>query len=280
MIYLALAMLSSMMVSVTMRLSEGKTKNNVSMLAMNYAMCAVLGVLHTGSLSLPADAQGLGFTLAWGALTGAMYLGGFLLLQWNIRKNGVVLPATFMKLGVVVPTVLSVAAFGEAPSALQIAGIVLAVVAIVMINTGKGESGAKAGSMLGLIALLFCGGLTDFTSKIYEETGNAALADHYLLFTFLAALVLCALLAAYKKQSLTLKDVGFGLLIGVPNYYSARFLLASLSSVPAVVAYPTVNVGTIVLVTLCGVLLFAERLTRRQGTALCVILAALVFLNL
>ena len=281
MINLALAMLSSMMVSFTMRLSEGRIKNNISMLATNYAMCAVLSVLYAGSLALPQGAQGVGFTVGWGALTGAMYLSGFLLLQWNIYKNGVVLPATFMKLGVVVPTVLSIVAFGEMPSALQVAGVVLAVVAIVMINTGKADaSGGKAGSMLGLIALLLCGGLTDFTSKIYEETGNAALSDHYLLFTFCAALLLCALLAVFKKQKLTLRDVGFGMLIGVPNYYSARFLLASLSSVPAVVAYPTVNVGTIVLVTLCGMLVFGERLTRRQWTALCVILAALVLLNL
>jgi len=42
-----------------------------------------------------------------------LYLGSFMLLRWNIRKNGVVLPATFMKLGVLVPTVLSVTVFGR-----------------------------------------------------------------------------------------------------------------------------------------------------------------------
>ena len=39
MLYLILAITSSMLVSVCMRLSEGKAKNNISMLAMNYAMC-------------------------------------------------------------------------------------------------------------------------------------------------------------------------------------------------------------------------------------------------
>ena len=169
-------------------------------------------------------------------------------------------------------------AFGEMPGAAQAVGIVLAVAAIIMINTGK--RGAKAASMLGLVALLGCGGLTDFTSKIYEEMGSAALSDHYLLYTFAAACVLCILLALVRKQKLTLADVAFGALVGIPNYYSARFLLASLSSVPAVIAYPTVNVGTIVAVSLCGMMLFKEKLSRRQWIAMGVILAALVLLNL
>ena len=278
MLYLILAILSSMMVSVCMRLSETRAKNNVSLLAVNYAMCLFLSVFYAGSLDLFPAAEGIGFTGAWGLLSGGMYLGSFLLLQWNIGKNGVVLPATFMKLGVLVPTVLSVVAFGEMPGALQVLGVALAVAAIVLINTGKG--GQRAASIGGLVALLVCGGLTDFTSKIYEEIGSAALSDHYLLYTFGAALLLCTALALYKKQGLTLADTAFGLLIGIPNYYSARFLLASLASVPAVVAYPTVNVGTIVLVTLSGVLLFREKLSRRQIAAIGVILVALTLLNL
>ena len=278
MISLILAILSSMLVSVTMRLSENRAKNNVSMLAVNYVMCAVLSWFYAGELALlPVGETGFTFTLLWGLLSGGMYLGSFLLLQWNIGKNGVTLPATFMKLGVLVPTVLSMIAFGEMPGAAQAVGIVLAVAAIIMINTGK--RGAKAASMLGLVALLGCGGLTDFTSKIYEEMGSAALSDHYLLYTFAAACLLCILLAVVRKQKLTLADMAFGALVGIPNYYSARFLLASLSSVPAVIAYPTVNVGTIVAVSLCGMMLFKEKLSRRQWIAMGVILAALVLLN-
>lgn len=278
MLYLLLAILSSMMVSVVMRMSERYAKNSVSMLAVNYVMCAVLSGFCAGELRLfPAGEEGFGFTLLWGLLSGGMYLGSFLLLQWNISKNGVTLPATFMKLGVLVPTLLSIAAFGEMPGAAQALGAALAAAAIILMNSGGG--GAKAASMPGLIALLACGGLTDFTSKIYEEMGSGALSDHYLLYTFAAACVLCGLLAAAKRQSLTPADAAFGALLGVPNYCSARFLLASLRSVPAVVAYPTVNVGAIVMVTLCGMLLFGERLSRRQWAAMGMIFAALALLN-
>ena len=278
MICLILAIVSSMLVSVCMRLSEGRAKNNISMLAMNYAMCSALSLFFAGSINLFSTADGLGFALGLGAVSGAMYLGSFMLLQWNIRVNGVVLPATFMKLGVIVPTLTSIIAFGEVPRAMQVAGIVLAIFAILLIQLEKGSSRVK--NALGLVIMLIAGGSTDVLSKIYEQMGNPALNDQYLLYTFFVALALCALLAAAKRQKLTAADIAFGLLVGVPNYFSARFLLLSLSAVPAVVAYPTYSVGTIVLITLVGRTLFKERLSRRQLMAMGVILAALILLNL
>ena len=278
MVNLLLAVVSSMLVSTCMRLSEGKAKNNISMLAMNYAMCTLLSIAFAGNMDLLPKADGLGFALGLGVFSGAMFLGSFMLLQWNIRVNGVVLPATFMKLGVVVPTLASILVFGESPRPAQIVGIVLAIAAILLIQLEKGSGKAK--HALGLVVLLLAGGSTDVLSKIYEELGNSALADQYLLYTFFVALLLCVLVAVIKGQGLTGKDIAFGLLVGVPNYFSARFLLLSLSAVPAVVAYPSYSVGTIVLIALVGRAAFGEKLSRRQLFAMGVILAALILLNL
>lgn len=277
MIYLMLAMLSSMLVSVCMRLSEGRAKNNISMLAMNYVMCTLLSAVYSGTGDLFPKAEGLGFALLMGVVSGALYLGSFMMLQWNIRVNGVVLPATFMKLGVIVPTILSILCFGEKPGAAQVLGIAMAIAAILLIQLEKGSARAK--HALGLVMLLIAGGSTDATSKVYEELGNGQLSSHFLLYTFFVAMILCIALAVLKGQRLTVRDAAFGLLIGVPNYFSARFLLLSLSSVPAVVAYPTYSVGTIVLITLLGRALFHEKLSRRQMLAMLVILASLILLN-
>ena len=116
-------------------------------------------------------------------------------------------------------------------------------------------------------------------SKVYEELGDAAFSSQYLTFTFISALVFCSLTAVLKGQRLSGEDVLFGCLIGIPNYYSARFLLLSLSSVSAATAYPTFSVGTILLVTAAGVLVFHEKMTKRQWLAMGMILVALVLLN-
>lgn len=277
MIYLFLAMLSSMMVSVFMRMSERYSRGGMGMLATNYLMCCGLSIAFSGSIQLFPAMDGRSAALFMGVVNGVLYLAGFVLLQWNISKNGVVLPATFMKLGVLVPTILSILAFGEIPGAAQIIGILAAIIAILLIQGGGKQETRSAG---GLALLLLAGGGGDAMSKVFEEIGPAALKDHFLLYTFLTALILCIVLAFVKKQPFSWREAIWGLMIGIPNYFSARFLLLSLKDVPAVAAYPSYSVGTIVLVTLVGVLCFKEKLSRRKRIALGVILVSLALLNL
>lgn len=78
-----------------------------------------------------------------------------------------------------------------------------------------------------------------------------------------------------KKQGVTKEDVGFGLVIGIPNFCSALFLLLSLADIPAMIAYPTYSVAAIVMVTLVGVIFFKEKLSRRQILSMFMIFAAL-----
>lgn len=277
MIYLLLAILSSAMISVLMRLSEKYSRGGMVMLAMNYLMCCVLGLAHTGGAALFPQTHGLGLTILLAAASGILYLAGFVLMQWNIPRNGVTLTATFMKLGVIVPTLVSILVFGEEPRLTQLIGVVLAIAAIFLIN-GRGEKGV--GSILGLIGVLLAGGGGDVMAKVFDETAPAELENQYLLYIFIIAFVLCVALCIANGQKPSRADVLFGLAIGIPNYYSARFLLRSISTIPAMVAYPSFSVGTIIVVSLAGMLLFKEKLDRRKMIALCVILAALVLLNI
>jgi len=277
MLYLVLAVFSSMMISVVMRLSEKHVQNKTAMLAVNYVVCCAVAMLVGGSLELFPRVEGLAMGVGLGAINGILFLAGFMLLQWNISRNGVVLPATFMKLGVLVPTIMAITVFGEKPGAAQIAGIVAAIAAIILIQGGGKQ---EAGSSLGLIILLLCGGSADAMSKIYEEIGPGALREQFLLYTFATALILCIVICAFKRQRISPADLIFGALVSIPNYLSTRFLLLAVGEIPAVVAYPSYSVGTIIMVTLAGLIFFKEKLSRRKLLALGIILAALALLNL
>ncbi|MBR5288128.1 MAG: hypothetical protein IKU34_05995 [Clostridia bacterium] len=278
MIYLLLAIASSTMVSVFSRLSSGRVKNRGVMVAFNYLACSVTGFALMRTLDVFPAQPGLSSALLMGIVGGGMYLTGFLLLQWNIARNGVVLPATFQKLGVLVPTACALLIFGEIPTLLQAIGFAGAVLAILLIRGGDGER-RSAGSG-GLIALMLAGGSVDALGKFYEEWGNPALKNHYLFYVFFCAFVYAAILCVLKRERVTRWDALFGVLVGVPNYLCSRFLLLSLSDLPAVVVYPTFSVGTIVLVTLIGMLAFREKLVRRQVVAMGIILASLALLNM
>jgi len=278
MIYLLLAILSSAMVSVIMRLSTDKVTGNVSMLAMNYLMCMGVAAAYTGVGKLFNPGAGVGQTLVMGGFNGLLYLLGFVLLQVNVKKNGVVLSATFMKLGLLVPMVMSVCLFGERPGLVQVIGFLIAVAAIVLINFEQDNSAMEF--RIGLILLLLAGGGGDAMSKVFEELGNPEQASHFLFYTFVAAFLLCVALMLWKKERPGRAEAVYGLLIGIPNYFSARFLLHALESLPAVIAYPTYSVATILAVTMVGLLVFRERLGKRQWVAIGAILIALVLLNL
>ena len=143
-----------------------------------------------------------------------------------------------------------------------------------------GESADACEIPADLFLLLLAGGSGDAMSKVFEELGDPILSDLFLLCTFGAALVLCLCLAVRKKERIGLWETVFGLFIGVPNYFSARFLLRSLEDLPAVIVYPSFSVATILVVTLAGVCFFRERLGKRQWIALLAILLALALLNL
>lgn len=277
MIYLLLAIASSALISVVMRLSADKVRGNVAMLAMNYAVCLVVAAAYAGFDVLPAS-PALAQTVGMGAVHGTLYLCSFVLLQRSIQKNGVVLSSLFQRLGLLVALAAAVLLFGEIPTLPQAAGFCIALAAIVLINTGAGASLKGAGA--GLLVLMLLGGLGDTMSKVFEAWGDPALAPQFLLYTFAAALVLCTALMLYKKQRPAGWELLFGVLIGVPNFFSARFLLRALEALPAVIVYPSFSVATILVVTLAGVVFFKERLTPRRWGALAAILAALVLLNI
>ena len=276
--YLLLAVISSVLVSVLMRLSTEKVNRDVAMLLVNYVVCTLLASASAGFGALLPASPALGQTLGMGAIHGALYLAGFVLLQMNVQKNGVVLSATFMKLGLLVPIAVSVLAFGEKPKLLQVIGFILAVAAIVLINWNKDSSAVRSGA--GLVMLLLCGGGGDVMAKVFEEVGEKTLEKQFLVYTFAAALVLCLVLMLSKKQRPGAAELLFGALIGIPNFFSAKFLLRALESVPAVIAYPTYSVATLLVITLTGVLLFREKLRKQQWIALGIILLALALLNL
>lgn len=279
MLYLGMAIIASAMVSTVMRLSEGKIKNNMGMFVANYVVCSLLSLLFMDHLSFGKAAAGTGIAVGLGLFSGVLFLTSFVLLQQNIRKNGVVLAATFMKLGVLIPTLMAIIIFRERPGLFQVSGIGLAIAAIIMIHFEKESVEASKYQFL-LIVLLLVSGFTDSMANIYDKLGNAELKDHYLFFTFLAAGV-CALLLWRKKcQRFCVWDVLAGICIGIPNYFSSRFLLMALHRLPAVIVYPAYSVMTIVVISIVGAVLFKEKLSRKKAAAIALIFLALVLLNL
>ena len=278
MLFLCLAILSSAAIALLMRFSTGRVTAKLSMLSANYLICAFLGSAYAGFDLLPAQIPGFSLTVGLGLISGIVYLGGFILFQWNTAKNGVVLTSVFMKLGLLVPMVLSVLFFHELPTWAQILGFCIAILAILLINfNGNRNAGRFRWQLLAMLVL--CGS-SDAMSKVFKVMGPEALSNQYLFYTIFFAIVLCVGLVLYKKERPGMREFLFGAAIGIPNFFSSKFLLSALAELPAVVVYPSFSIATMLITTLVGVLFFRERLRKLQWLALVAILVALLLLNI
>ena len=84
MLFLLLAICSSAMISIMMRLSSHKISGNYSVLAVNYLTCSLLGAGYTGFRLAPA-VSGFPLTLAFGLISGVLYLASLVMFQSNTR---------------------------------------------------------------------------------------------------------------------------------------------------------------------------------------------------
>lgn len=278
MVYLLLAITCSALISICMRISEKHIKNEMGMFMANYALCILLSFVYMdGKPAFPV--QGLPVTVGLGVINGILFLAGFLFLKLNMKHNGIVMASTFMKLGVLIPTLMAVVVFGEMPRWTQVVGILIALAAIIIIHFEK-DAIQESNKKLWLLILLLVSGITDSMANIYDKVGNAEGQDAYLFITFFVAFLLALVVALRSKTKFSAKDVLFGIVIGVPNYYSARFLLLAVGSVDAVLAYPTYSVATIVVITVVGILAFREKVSAKKMLALGLTAVALCLLNI
>ena len=272
---------SSTAITLIMRFSDKKTSNNMAMFMANYAVCSCLSYYYmTGAgTQVFRNAEGIGFTIGIGLISGIWYLAAFLFMQWNMRENGVVLSSTFNRLGVLVPTIMAMVVFKESPKMIQIIGIVIALVAIVLMQFEKG--GDQGGNKkIWLVVMLLSSGFCDSLTNVYDKLGNPILKDNYLLYTFFVALLCATALTIREKNKISKWDLFFGFIIGVPNYYSSRFMFEALKTVPAVIAYPVSSVGTILAISVGSVILFKEKVSNQKKFALVLVMAAMALLNM
>lgn len=277
MLFLVLATLSSSVLALVLkRLNSG---NTYGVYFFNYVTCALLSFL---TLEDKALWRGDPLPLWLGAVGGLVYLASLVVYGYSIRTSGAVLASVFTRLGVLVPIALSVAFFGERPSWLQGAGILLAVAAAVAMNgLPKGEEARARGRLfLPLLLTLLFNGCSDSMSKIFAQVGRREEDGLFVFFIFFFAGLFTLVLLLRQRKGLARRDLLLGALVGVPNFCASRLLLAALTRLPAFVVYPCYSVGAILVISLCSVLLFHERLSRRQWGAVGMILAAVALLNL
>ena len=187
MFYLIAGFICSALVSIVLKISDRKEYDRYGMLAVNYLTCLIPFLISQRNKSFPSFDSDFIFCLLLALINGAMYLAGMAINQMNVKRNGAVLQASFARLGVMVPTCLAIVFFGERPSLLQAAGIIIVLAAFCIMNIrekNEDEKGSERRKMRPPEPFFsFCTQLRDFVlspmpSLLDEKTIRRWNASH------------------------------------------------------------------------------------------------------
>ncbi len=279
MIYLALAILFSTGVALSMKGGNRPSVNLWQFLAVNYVVCTAGLVAWGAWKTLGGTSLFIWFL---GIFTGVMYVLCLWLFNKAIQAQGLALSTTLMRLSAAIPTLGSLIFFSETTEFCRSLGIGLAFLCLPFasrepIRFRRSKETASQGILWGL--LLFAAyGITDFVFKIQAELAPRADTKAFLAIIFGTALVFT--LPRVKG----LKRPGnaclfWGTALGTANVLATWFWVLALAHLPGSIAYPTLGLGVIAVTTLISLIFWKETLRPANYLFLAMACVAVFLIN-
>lgn len=286
MLFLALSIVLSASLVLLFKWFQRFQLDTIQILVSNYWTCVLCATIYTGSFPfnqhLPQEEW---FTFS--CFMGLFFIAGFYCAAMTVSLAGVAVSSVMQKMSLLLVVAYTTIRYHESLSGLKIAGLGLAVAAILLSAFGSEKSKVRGEqSFLRYFfpaATLVLGGAVDIC--IFEVqnsfpilSGNISFIGVIFGIAGILGLVVLAVRYQFSKRGLHGKSWLAGVLLGVPNFFSIITLLKALNmGWQGSVVFPINNVGVIAFATLIAWLLLAEKLNSlRVGSIICSILAIIL----
>ena len=269
---------------VVMKLFSRYGVDNLQAIVVNYLTAGAMGLIFMdGTFSLSGLLSKDWLIYAVGV--GVLFILTFSLLALATQTVGLAVATVANKMSLVVPVFAAIWLYNEPVTIAKIVGIVLALVSIYLTSTNKGKFSFDL-KYLWIVLIIFIGqGIAD-TFFNHARATHVANSDRMLFFAmiFLIAGLIGLLFSLIKlgkgSSHFKLKNVLWGILLGIPNYYTLEFFFKALNSgdLDSSQVYPLINMGIVVLTSILGILIFRERLTAFNWTGILLAIGAIALL--
>lgn len=210
----------------------------------------------------------------------------FLIQAWSLHKVGIVKTDIAQRLSLFIPILASYFLFNETFTTYKIIGLILAFVAIFFtLDRAENNSTDSKKWQYPLLVLLGFGVIDVLFKKIVSVSDIPFTTSLFVVFC--GAFVLAWLFNVYqiftKKQQFSIRNLYWGIALGLLNFGNIYFYLRAHKELPEnpSTVFATMNLGVIILGSLIGVLVFKERLNKKNyfGIALALIAVVLIVLS-
>ena len=285
MIYILISILLFNILVVFFKLFEKYNVDNLQALISNYFTSAIL------SFILLDDYKKISYQFEYDWIFHALILGGLFISIFNIyafstQKVGITTTSVINKMSFMIPVIFSILFYENEKFAFNILiGVCLAIIGIYLSSTNKRSFNFDK-QYIWLLLIIFLGqGIVDIIlndSKFYIQKDENIL---FFLFLFLSATVTGILILISKKQIkfIKIKNLIWGALFGIPNFFSIYYFLKALQSdyfiYKSYLIFPLTSVGIVVTTTLLGVLFYKELLTKRNIAGIVIAVISILIIS-
>ena len=280
MLFLLLTILCSSSIALILKFNAARKGHPLVMLMGNYFTASLIAsvIIFIGKdFSFSIE------TFLFGLILGVLFIGSFFIFAKAVETAGTALATVSSRLSVFIPVLLVVIFFGEVPSTQNYFGFALTVLTIILFYfslNGKNQADSHKYKYFFLIGVLLFIGINDFAMKYFQmlRTSNEESLFVYMIFT--TAFVTGLFIIIFRKIKIYSKDILTGFVLGIPNVLSTIFLLGALSKLPAIIVYPVMNIGVILVTTISAYLIWKEILNGYGIAAVVLGTAAILLLSM
>ena len=284
MIYVALSVICSVLVSIVLKLARRFEVELAQAIAWNYAVASGL----TALLLQPTLPDWRAVGTPWLALLGLGLLlpTVFLALAASVRHAGIVRSDAAQRLSLLLSLLAAFALFGERLDAGKGAGIALGLLALACLlwRDSRGAAGSDRGGGWGYPLAVFGGfAAIDILFKYVALAGLALAASLQAMFAL--ALLVALVPPLWQRLHGGVRFGGrsalAGALLGLANFGNILFYLRAHRALPQhpALVFAGMNIGVVALGALVGTLGFGERLSRRNLAGVALALLAIVLIS-
>jgi drug/metabolite transporter (DMT)-like permease len=280
MILLILSILFSSITVSFFKVFEIKKVDTFQAIIVNYLTCSIIGSFFSIHPLWSPDVWQSNWI--WLALfLGTLFISIFYCIALTAQKISVSASMVAAKLSVVVPVLMAWALYQEELNSFKVLGIAISLFAVYFISKKQNANEVHASKLwfLPIAVFLGSGSIDTLLNYLEEHFIPPFSADDIVTVAFFFAFVCGMVLMFVLKLKMAVKSIIWGVLLGIPNYFSMYFLVKTLGVFPATFIFPINNIGIVALSTLVAVFAFKEVLNKQNIIGIVLAIAAILIIS-
>ena len=220
-------------------------------------------------------------------IIGTLFIIVFNFYALGTQKVGIAVTTVSNKMSLIIPVCAALILYpNEEFTSLKGIAFFLALVGIYLSSTKKGKLSFNK-KYLWLIILVFIGqGISDaifndFAQKFPNEGGYLFFMTLFF-FASISGILILSGKSIISNNTLQLKSLFWGIIFGIPNFFSLVFFLKALNDpeLSSSIVFPLVSMGVIVSSSIIGMILFKEKLSKNNWIGILLSICAIYIFSI